>query len=192
MVLEAADLNPTELSAYCRERGLYPEQVERWHQASQDANDKPVLTLKKQKELERPHPRPEGDQAAQAGAQKQGEGSGGGGADDCLKKDSGLLAGLPKSMNQDVASTSVVPPQRQYSLDVVGQLAKALADRSVAATPQQVHHDGSQEGEHRRSGPVGVAMGVLTQLGVAAPCLSDDNQVEGPINLIDTGQGTKI
>jgi len=43
----------TELSAYCRERGLFPEQVERWRQASQDANEKPVLTLKEQKELER-------------------------------------------------------------------------------------------------------------------------------------------
>ena len=52
VVLETAGLNATELSAYCRERGLYPEQVERWRQASQDANEKPVLTLKEQKELE--------------------------------------------------------------------------------------------------------------------------------------------
>jgi predicted transposase YbfD/YdcC len=53
VVLETAGLNATELSAYCRERGLYPEQVECWRQASQDANEKPVLTLKEQKELER-------------------------------------------------------------------------------------------------------------------------------------------
>ena len=53
MVLETAGLKATELSAYCRERGLYPEQVERWRQASQDANEKPVLTLKEQKELEK-------------------------------------------------------------------------------------------------------------------------------------------
>ena len=53
VVLETAGLNATELSAYCRERGLYPQQVERWRQASQDANDKPVLTLKEQKELEK-------------------------------------------------------------------------------------------------------------------------------------------
>jgi transposase len=53
VVLETAGLNATELSAYCRERGLYPEHVERWRQASQDANEKPVLTLKEQKELER-------------------------------------------------------------------------------------------------------------------------------------------
>jgi transposase-like protein len=53
VVLETTGLNATELSAYCRERGLYPEQVERWRQASQDANEKPVLTLKEQKELER-------------------------------------------------------------------------------------------------------------------------------------------
>jgi transposase len=53
VVLETAGLNATELSAYCRERGLYPEQVDRWRQASQDANEKPVLTLKEQKELKR-------------------------------------------------------------------------------------------------------------------------------------------
>ena len=53
VVLQTAGLNATELSAYCRERGLYPEQVECWRQASQDANEKPVLTLKEQKELER-------------------------------------------------------------------------------------------------------------------------------------------
>ena len=53
VVLETAGLNATELSAYCRERGLYPEQVERWRQASKYANEKPVLTLKEQKELEK-------------------------------------------------------------------------------------------------------------------------------------------
>ena len=53
VVLETAGLNGTELSAYCRERSLFPEQVERWRQASQDANEKPVLTLKEQKELEK-------------------------------------------------------------------------------------------------------------------------------------------
>jgi transposase len=45
VVLETAGLNATELSAYCRERGLYLEQVERWRQTAQDANEKPVLTL---------------------------------------------------------------------------------------------------------------------------------------------------
>ncbi len=34
VVLETAGLNFTELSAYCRERGLYPEQVERWSSCS--------------------------------------------------------------------------------------------------------------------------------------------------------------
>jgi transposase-like protein len=53
VMLETAGFNATELSAYCRERGLYPEQVERWRQASQDANEKPVLTLRQQKELEK-------------------------------------------------------------------------------------------------------------------------------------------
>ena len=53
VVLETAGLNATELSAYCRERGLFPEQVERWRQAAQDANAKPVLTMAEQKELEK-------------------------------------------------------------------------------------------------------------------------------------------
>ena len=34
VVLESAGLNATELGAFCRERGLYPEQVDRWHQAA--------------------------------------------------------------------------------------------------------------------------------------------------------------
>jgi transposase len=45
VVLETAGLKAPELSACCRQRGLYPEQVECWRQASQDANEKPVLTL---------------------------------------------------------------------------------------------------------------------------------------------------
>jgi transposase-like protein len=38
VVLERAGLNTTELGGYCRERGLFPKQVERWRQAAQDAN----------------------------------------------------------------------------------------------------------------------------------------------------------
>jgi len=34
VVLESAGLNATERSAYCRERGLFPEQVKRWRQKS--------------------------------------------------------------------------------------------------------------------------------------------------------------
>ena len=45
VVIETAGLNATELSAYCRERWLYQEQVERWRQASLITNEKPVLTL---------------------------------------------------------------------------------------------------------------------------------------------------
>jgi transposase len=53
VVMEVAALNVSELSAYCCERGLFPEQVSRWLQAAQDANQTPVHTLKEQKELER-------------------------------------------------------------------------------------------------------------------------------------------
>jgi len=38
VVLETAGLNATELGGYCRERGLFPEQADRWRQAAQDAN----------------------------------------------------------------------------------------------------------------------------------------------------------
>jgi len=53
VVLETAGLNATELSDYCREQELYPEQVERWRQAAQNATERSVLTLKEQKELEK-------------------------------------------------------------------------------------------------------------------------------------------
>jgi len=42
VVLETAAFNATELSAYCRERGLYPEQVSHWRQLAQNANAKPA------------------------------------------------------------------------------------------------------------------------------------------------------
>ncbi|SEM21563.1 transposase [Halomonas daqiaonensis] len=39
IVLETAPMNEAELSAYCRERGLYPEQVEAWWDACMNANE---------------------------------------------------------------------------------------------------------------------------------------------------------
>ncbi len=39
VVMEPTGLNATELSAYCRERGLFPEQVDRWRQAAYDINE---------------------------------------------------------------------------------------------------------------------------------------------------------
>ena len=65
VVLESSGLNATELSAYCRERGLFPEQVEPLAAGrpylgqrpsvpeAPDANAKPVLTMAEQKELEK-------------------------------------------------------------------------------------------------------------------------------------------
>ena len=51
VVMETAGFHETELSAYCRERGLFTEQVGRWRQAAQDGNAQPVLTMAEQKEL---------------------------------------------------------------------------------------------------------------------------------------------
>ena len=38
-VLETASLNQAELSEYCRERGLFPEQIHEWRKACEQAND---------------------------------------------------------------------------------------------------------------------------------------------------------
>lgn len=38
-VVETASLNEAELSAYCRQRGLYPAQVRQWREACEQAND---------------------------------------------------------------------------------------------------------------------------------------------------------
>ncbi len=53
VVLESAGFNATELSSYCRERGLFLEQVDRWSQTALDANA--VLTMAKQRDLEKRH-----------------------------------------------------------------------------------------------------------------------------------------
>lgn len=38
-VVESAALNATELGAYCRQRGLYPEQLQAWRAACEQATD---------------------------------------------------------------------------------------------------------------------------------------------------------
>ena len=38
VVLETASLNETELAEYCRERGVYPQQVAQWREACLTAN----------------------------------------------------------------------------------------------------------------------------------------------------------
>ncbi len=53
VVIETAGLNSTDLSVYCPDRDLFPDQVERWRQAGQHANAKPVLTMAEQKQLEK-------------------------------------------------------------------------------------------------------------------------------------------
>ncbi len=39
-VVETASLNVAETAAYCRERGLYPEQIAAWRAACEEANDR--------------------------------------------------------------------------------------------------------------------------------------------------------
>ena len=53
VVMETAGLNATELSAYCRERGLFLEQIVRWRQTAQDVNVNAMLIMAEQKKLQR-------------------------------------------------------------------------------------------------------------------------------------------
>lgn len=39
VVLETANLSEIEFSEYCREKGIYPEQVKEWKEACMNAND---------------------------------------------------------------------------------------------------------------------------------------------------------
>ena len=55
LVRESAGLNATELSSFCRERGLFAEQVDRWRQTGQDANANAVLAMAEQRDLEKRH-----------------------------------------------------------------------------------------------------------------------------------------
>lgn len=38
MVVETAALNEAQLDEYCRKRGLYPEELQRWRQSCEQAN----------------------------------------------------------------------------------------------------------------------------------------------------------
>ena len=53
VVLETANLSEIEFSEYCRERGIYPEQVKEWKEACMNANDNSkVSQAKASKELQ--------------------------------------------------------------------------------------------------------------------------------------------
>ena len=43
-VLETAALSEEELAGYCRQRGLYPEQIEQWRLSCEQANDRAEAT----------------------------------------------------------------------------------------------------------------------------------------------------
>ena len=52
-VIETAAMNEAELSAYCRQKGLYPEQIKEWREACEQANDWDRNQNKKLKENRR-------------------------------------------------------------------------------------------------------------------------------------------
>lgn len=49
-VIETAAMSQTDIAAYCREKGLYPEQLIQWKQACEQANDWDQTSEKKLKE----------------------------------------------------------------------------------------------------------------------------------------------
>ena len=94
VVLETAGLDRTELAAYFRELGLFPEQVDRWRQATQDANAQPLLTMAGQKDLEKRHQRPISRRSSGScrSLHRKDKAPGGGvGIADRLNQDPGLL-----------------------------------------------------------------------------------------------------
>ncbi len=57
-VLETSALNEADLSAYCRERGLYPEQIHQWRHSCEQANDWDRSQNKKLQQARRRDQRP--------------------------------------------------------------------------------------------------------------------------------------
>lgn len=49
-VLESATLSEAELGEYCRKRGLYPEQIRRWRQSCETANERDERLEKRTRE----------------------------------------------------------------------------------------------------------------------------------------------
>ncbi|PTL90329.1 transposase, partial [Halomonas sp. SYSU XM8] len=49
-VLETAALSEAENAEYCRQRSLYPEQIQRWQASCEGANDRSEVASKKQNE----------------------------------------------------------------------------------------------------------------------------------------------
>ena len=52
-VIQSAALSGTELGAFCRARGLYPQQLARWRQAAEDANGPNAVSMADQRDLQR-------------------------------------------------------------------------------------------------------------------------------------------
>lgn len=52
-VLETATLSELEIGEYCRKRGLYPEQIQAWRQACEQANDWRQVEKQRQQEVQR-------------------------------------------------------------------------------------------------------------------------------------------
>lgn len=48
VVIETANLSEIEFSEYCREKGIYPEQVREWKEACINANDNVREKIQKQ------------------------------------------------------------------------------------------------------------------------------------------------
>lgn len=56
-VVETAALSEAEKAEYCRRRGLYPEQIDQWRQACEQANDWEAEQSRRQDKASREHKR---------------------------------------------------------------------------------------------------------------------------------------
>ncbi len=52
-MIQAAGLSGADLGACCRERGLFPQQIGRWRQVAEDANNHKAPSMNDQEELQR-------------------------------------------------------------------------------------------------------------------------------------------
>lgn len=52
-VLETAALSEAEVAEYCRQRGLYPEQIQRWRASCEQANDRSDEAARREQEAVR-------------------------------------------------------------------------------------------------------------------------------------------
>ena len=143
-VMETAPMNEAEVAAYCRERGLYPEQLKQWRQACEQANDwnhASEAAAEDSHEVGSEEAAPAGE-----GACPKGKGSGGGGS----------VAGAAKKVRCDVRGSRgrMIPLEhRQQTVDLIKQAVVAGARLRQACVTVEI-----DPGTYRRWQPDGAVV----------------------------------